>query len=230
MQEYFTALHSAALFQDMEDEQIAAMLACLNATTQTFEKGEFVLTQGQRVTAFGLVLRGGVFVVQEDFWGNRNIIADIGEGEVFAESYACLKSVPLGASVEAQAESTILFMDVQRVLTTCGAACAYHHSLIRNLVSMLAGKNLRMNEKLLHVTQRSTREKVLSFLSAESRRRGSASFSIPFNRQQLADYLAVDRSAMSNELSKLREEGILLYQKSQFTLLEGMAAFLTHGQ
>ncbi|MEA4999268.1 MAG: Crp/Fnr family transcriptional regulator [Candidatus Limiplasma sp.] len=223
MREFLTTLHSAPLFQGMEDAQILSMLHCLDATTHTYEKGAFILTHGERVAAFGLVLVGGVFVIQEDFWGNRNIIANIGAGEVFAESYACVKTVPLGVSVEAKADSTILFLDVQRVLTTCGSACDYHNSLIRNLVAMLAVKNLRMNEKLQHVTQRTTREKVLSFLLAESRRRGSAAFSIPFNRQQLADYLSVDRSAMSSELSRLRDEGVLLFEKNQFTLLEGIA-------
>ena len=114
-----------------------------------------------------------------------------------------------------------MFMDVSRVLTVCGSACAFHARLMRNLLAVLAEKNLQFSEKLTYMTQRSTRQKLLSYLSAESLRRGAREFEIPFNRQQLADYLSVDRSALSGELSKLRGEGLLDYRKNKFTLAPG---------
>lgn len=219
MEEYLSVLNKTPLFQGLRDAQILAMLGCLKAQRRSYAKGEYVFHEGEGTEAFGLVLVGRVHIVQEDFWGNSNIIAGIGEGEVFAESYACLARAPLAVSAVAQESTTVLFLHVQKLLTTCAAACEYHSGVIRNLVAMLAAKNLRMNEKLQHVMQRTTREKLLSFLSAESRRAGSATFEIPFNRQQLADYLSVDRSAMSSELCKLRDEGTLVFQRNRFDLL-----------
>lgn len=218
MNDFLPVMKRSPLFGSLKDAEIQSVLQCLSATRRTFVKGEYVLHQGQQVDTFGLVLSGSVLVMQEDFWGNRNIIAVIGEGEVFAESYACTAGAPLGVSVSAQENATVMFLDISRVLNVCSASCSFHSALIRNLVAMLAQKNLRMNEKLQHITQRTTREKLLSFLSAESARRRSASFDIPLNRQQLADYLSVDRSAMSGELCKLRDEGVLAFQKNHFEL------------
>lgn len=218
MKEFLPVLRQTPLFRGLNDTQILTMLGCLSAVRREYPKGEFVLAEGDLVGAFGLVLSGNVLVVQEDFWGNRNIIASIGVGEVFAESYACTAGVPLAVSVIAQETTVALFLDVRKLLTTCATACDYHNAVVHNLVAMLAAKNLRMNEKLQHMMQRSTREKLLSFLSAESRRLGRAAFEIPFNRQQLADYLSVDRSAMSSELCRLRDEGVLTFSKNHFEL------------
>ena len=143
----------------------------------------------------------------------------LGAGEVFGESYACLpeEAIPIRAVAAEPAE--VLLLEVRRVLTTCPSACAFHARLIRNLLEVLAVKNLTMNEKLIHLTQRTTRDKLLSYLSACSARAGEPEFEIPYNRQQLADYLSVDRSAMSAELSRLRAQGILVCKKNRFRLL-----------
>ena len=214
-----TILHTCNLFAGIDPQEISDMLGCLSPTEREFAKDAFVLHEGSPVDAFGLVIRGSVLVIQEDFWGNRNIITVIAPGEVFAESYACSAGVPLGVNVVAQEASEILFLEVQRALHTCNTACGFHQRLIRNLVSMLAEKNLHINEKLLHISQRSTRDKLLSFLSSQSQHHGQAAFEIPFNRQQLADFLSVDRSAMSSELCKLRNEGILRFDRSHFELV-----------
>lgn len=218
MEKYLPVLRLSPLFRGLGDAQILSVLGCLAARLCTYAKDETILPEGERVQAFGLVLEGGVLVTREDFWGNRNIIAGIGPGEVFAESYACTAGAPLAVSVVARERTVALHLNVASVLTACSNACPHHSALIRNLVGMLAAKNLRMNEKLEHISQRSTREKLLSFLSAESRRAGSAAFDIPFDRQQLADYLSVDRSAMSAELCRLRDENVLAFHKNHFAL------------
>ncbi len=166
-----------------------------------------------------MVISGRVHILKEDFWGNRNIITEALPGDVFAEGYACTQGAELGISAVAAEDSRIIFMEVRRVIITCPSACAFHVRLIRNLLSVLARKNLLMDEKLTHLTQRTTREKLLSYLSSESKRQGSASFEIPYNRQQLADYLSVDRSAMSSELCRMRDEGILTFEKNRFRLV-----------
>lgn len=220
----WSELKRSKLFSGIDEKELGAMISCLSAEKRKYKRGEYILRYGDPVGVIGLVTTGSVDVIKEDYWGNRNIVAVILPGQTFAESYACAGDVPLGVSVQAAQDSEMLFMNIQRILTTCSSACAFHARLIRNLVSLLAQKNLMMNEKLTYLAQRNTREKLLSYLSAESMRQHSSGFSIPFDRQQLADYLSVDRSAMSNELSKMRKEGILQYEKNHFLLLQPMEA------
>lgn len=218
MKKNIPTIKKSPLFQGIQDEDILSALRCLSPETRSYSKNEFVLHAGDSIDSVGLVLSGSVHVVNEDFWGNQNIIAEIGPGQVFAESYACMQGVTLGVSVFAAGAVTVLFLPVKNIMATCPTACAFHLRLIRNLVSVLAENNVRMNEKLKHVTQRSTREKLLSYLSAQSQKHASAAFHIPFNRQQLADYLAVNRSAMSAELCKMREEDVLEFDRNYFVL------------
>ena len=217
MKEFLPALKKSPLFSGIEEAEIEAMTDCLGMETRTYQKDELVYRFGDTVESVGLVLSGKVYIVREDFWGNRNLVGMAGPGQTFAESYACT-SVPLGVAVLAGEKAQIAFFRVRRVLTTCPNACAFHARLVRNLLTVLAEKNLHMNEKLTHVTQRTLREKLLSYLSSESARAGSASFDIPYDRQQLADYLSADRSALSSELSRMRREGLLKYEKNHFEL------------
>ena len=220
----FSVLKRSSLFAGIDEQEMKSMLSCLSAEQMTYSRGESVLRCGDTVSAVGLVLTGSVNVVKEDYWGNRNIVAAISPGRTFAESYACAGGAPLGVSVQAARDTEVLWLNLRKILTACSSACAFHARLIRNLVSLLASKNLLMNEKLTYLTQRTTKEKLLAYLSAESLRQNAADFSIPFDRQQLADYLSVDRSAMSNELSKMQKAGILRYEKNRFTLLQPMEA------
>ena len=220
MREIVPALRNAPLFSGIRDEEIGAMLQCLQASEAKYARAVSILRSGEVVESVGLLLEGAVLVVQEDFWGNRNLIARIQPGQLFGESYAC-SGAPLGVDVVADSPSRVLWLNVHRVLSVCPNGCAYHSRLIRNLLSVLAEKNLRFKEKLDHMGQRTTREKLLSYLSAEARRQKSSEFDITFNRQQLADYLSVERSAMSAELGKLREEGVLDFERSHFRLEPG---------
>lgn len=218
MKEFLSVLKKSLLFSGIEQKEIEAMLGCLGAETKSCEKDAFIYRTGERVESIGLVLSGRAHIVREDFWGNCNIVSVIEPGQTFAESYACT-GTPLGVSVVASERAQVLFLRVYRVLTICSNACEFHARLMRNLLSVLALHNLKMNEKLAHVTQRTLREKLLSYLSFESARAGSPCFDIPFNRQQLADYLAADRSALSTELGKMRDEGVLCFDKNHFRLL-----------
>ena len=158
-------------------------------------------------------------VQKEDYWGNRSIIQSVEAGEMFGEAYAAPESGPLLSDVVAVADSTVLLFDVFRVLTVCSAACRFHSMVVQNLVFAVAEKNRQLVQKLGHMAKRSTREKLMSYLSEEAKRQGSSVVTIPFNRQQLADFLSVDRSAMSNELGKMRDEGLIEFEKNRFTLL-----------
>lgn len=219
MQKFLDLIHSSILFAGTTVRETEKMLTCLNAKQAEYQKNEYILRAGEANGYVILLLEGVVCIVQEDFWGNRNIISKIAPGEIFAEAFACVPGARLSVSVTAEMKSAVLFLDVSQILKTCGASCAFHGRVVQNLAACLAQKNLRLTEKLTHITQRTTREKLLSFLSAESVRQGASGFDISYNRQQLADYLTVDRSAMSAELCRLRDEGILRFYKNHFELL-----------
>ena len=218
MKKYLQLLKHSKLFQGISETEIETMLSCLSAVTCSYEKGESVFRQGEQITGIAVLLSGCVHIQKEDYWGNLSILNVITEGEVFGEVYACLGNEELLNHAVAVNPSVVLFMDVNRVLTVCPSACRFHGLLIRNLLNVMASKNKMLTQKLQHMSQRTTREKLLSYLSEQSLKAGSPSFTIPFNRQQLADFLAVDRSAMSNELGKMRDEGLLQFDRSHFVL------------
>ena len=218
MKEFFPVLHTAALFSGISDEELAVMLSCLGARIDTFPKGSRLLRAGDAVEEVGLVLAGSVLIVQEDIWGNRNILSKAGPGQTFAAAYACAPGSVLNVSVVAETPVTAMFLNVGRVLNVCPSACAHHSRIIRNLLNELAEKNLCFSEKLTHMGQRTTRAKLMSYFSAEAQRLGTYEFDIPFSRQQLADYLGVERSGLSVELGKMRDEGLLDFHKSHFIL------------
>lgn len=218
MKEFLSLLKRTALFNGIDEDEIESMLGCLGAKAEEFGKGEYILRVGDSPRSVGLLLSGSVLVVQEDYWGNRNIRARIMPGQVFAEAFACVPGAVMDVSVLTDENSKVLWLNVQCVLHTCPTACSHHSRIIRNLLSDLAASNLRANEKLTHISRRSTREKLLSYLSQEAQHQGKSEFTIPFNRQQLADYLSVERSAMSAELSKMQKDGLLTVNKNHFSL------------
>lgn len=218
MKKYLKLLKNTKLFEGITEEEIETVLGCLSASVMSYKKGDIVFHRGERITSVALLLEGGIHIQKEDYWGNLSILNEISEGDIFGEVYACLGNDKILNHAVAVKPSVVLFLDVGRILTLCPSACRFHGRLVQNLLSVLALKNKMLTQKLEHMSQRTTREKLLSYLSEQSLRTGSSSFTIPFNRQQLADFLSVDRSAMSNELSKMRDEGILLFEKNHFVL------------
>ncbi len=219
MRAYLPLLRTTTLMQGLTDREIEDILRCLSAVERPFVKGETLFRTGEPLRVMGLVLEGLVCLEKVDFWGNRSLLAQAGPGEIFGEVYACEPGRPLHIDVAAGEAGKLLLLDVERVLTTCTNACPFHARLIRNLLGVVARRAYSLSRKLEHISGRTTRAKLLSYLSEQAERTGSSRFSIPFSRQELADYLAVDRSAMSAELGKLRREGILSFEKNRFELL-----------
>jgi CRP/FNR family transcriptional regulator, cyclic AMP receptor protein len=218
MENYFSALRSSQLFSGVSEDELAAMLSCLDAKKESFPKGAFLLRTGDTTEAIGIVLSGSVLISQEDIWGNRNILSKAGSGQTFAAAFACSHGAVLNMSVTAETPVTVMFLNVKRILNICSSACSHHSRIIRNLLGELADKNLQFSEKLTHMGQRTTRAKLMSFFSSEAQRLGKYEFDIPFSRQQLADYLAVERSGLSLELGKMRSDGLLDFNKNHFVL------------
>lgn len=226
MEQYLFILRNSPFFQGMTEEEILSVLHCVNATVYRKKKDEYIFRVGDSTEAMGLVLRGSVLSVQEDLWGHRNIMHRIGAGEYFAESFAVTPGSVLNVSVVAEEDTEIMLLNMRRLLETCPKACAHHNRLIRNLASVMASRIMNLNEKITHMAKRSTREKLLSYLSAESMRQGKLAFSIAYDRQQLADYLCVERAAMSVELSKLQKEGYLKTNRNHFELFADKGAYI----
>ncbi len=216
-------LKKTSLFRGTSEEELPTLLDCLAPTTREYAKNELILRQGEDVSAVGLVLSGRAQIIEEDFWGNRSILADAWPGDLFAEAYAFLPGELLRVSVVAAEATSVMLLDAKRMLEVCSSACRFHTRLVQNILAESARKNLALTRKVSHMSKRSTREKLLSYLSGQALGAGSDVFEIPFNRQQLADYLCVDRSAMSSELCKMRDEGLLVFDKNRFQLKDGFS-------
>lgn len=219
MKQFIPILKRTQMFAGVGEEEIGSMLTCLNARLVSYKKGEYIFRQGEHLRDIVVVVEGIVHIQTDDYWGNRSILGQITVGELFGEAYVAPKSGALLHDVVAVENSTVIFFDVKRILTTCSSACRFHTLVVQNLFFMISEKNKNLVQKLGCMAKRSTREKLISYLSQEAKKQNSSCFTIPFNRQQLADYLSVDRSAMSNELCKLRNEGFITFEKNRFKFL-----------
>ncbi|BAL00865.1 hypothetical protein OBV_36660 [Oscillibacter valericigenes Sjm18-20] len=219
MENYLDVLKTVKLFNGIEESDLQGLLSCLTAKMVHYEKAQTVFSNGEGIERFGIVLSGQVQVVQDDYYGNRSILDKIDAGNLFGESFACAEIKTLPVSVITSAESELLFIDCHRLTAPCAKACGFHSRLIQNMLRIVSMKNISLTQKIEYTSKRTTREKLLAYLSAEAKKAGCSCFCIPFNRQELADYLSVERSAMSAELSRLRDNGVLRYHKNQFELL-----------
>ena len=220
MQEFLTQIRQCRLFERIDDEGLLKTLNCLNVQVMVCEKGKAIFHQGDAPKYFGVVLSGGVRVIAHDPAGNQSVLWHIGQGELFAETYAGAETESLPASFVAAQDSVIMILDYMRVINGCrNNGCLAHSLLVTNLTRSIARKNLVLTQKLGIVTQRTTRDKLMSYLEVQRSQAGSDWFTIPFDRQTLADYLGVDRSAMSAELSRMKKDGLIDYRKNEFTVL-----------
>ena len=190
------------LFQGTSPEETKHMLSCLKATPQSYAKGSTIWQVGDQVKTMGLVLNGSVHIENIDMMGNKSILNRIAPGQVFGETYACIPGEKLLIGVTAAEDCQILFLEVGKIFHTCPDTCPCHEKLIRNMLMVMAKKNLELSRRSLHTAPKSIRGRLISYFSQEMLQQGSSRFMIPFNRQELADYLGVDRSALSNELGK----------------------------
>ncbi|MBQ7783385.1 MAG: Crp/Fnr family transcriptional regulator [Oscillospiraceae bacterium] len=219
MEKYIPILKKTQLFSGVSDEEIKAMLNCLQARLCTYKKGEYIIKQGEHIHNIIVLVEGKLHIQRDDYWGNRSIINMVSVGDMFGEAYAAPESGALMNDVLAVEDSIVIFFDVNRIITVCSSACRFHSMVVKNLFFAISEKNRMLIQKLTFMTKRTTREKLIAYLSEESKRQNSNEFSIPFNRQQLADFLSADRSAMSNELCKMRDEGLIEFHKNRFVLL-----------
>ena len=216
---YYDTLKQSPLFAQIGQENLTAMLGCLNTREKHYQKGETVFAEGEPATQIGIVCKGEVQIERIDYYGNRTIVSRASCGDLFGETFACAGIEQLPVSVIATEDTAVLLFDCRRITQSCCNACAFHQQMIYNLLKITAQKSLRLHQRAEIISHRTTRDKLLAYLERQAKEAGKNRFTVPFDRQALADYLEVDRSGLSAEISKLRREGILRCTKSEFELL-----------
>ena len=219
MKKYFDILRKCRLFSGVEDENLIPLLGCIGAKVESYGKKYTVLAEGSAPKYMGIVLSGSVQVINVDYYGNRTILSGAEPSELFGEAFACAEIKSLPVSVIANEDSEIMLLSAERILHSCHNACAFHQKMIFNLMKNLADKNIMFHKKVEITSKRTTREKLMTYLMLEAKKQGKNEFLISFDRQELSDYLEVDRSGLSAEISKLRNEGIIECRKNRFKLL-----------
>lgn len=208
------------LFRQIDPEDLAAMLKCLSAREITARRGEFIRTMSGGKPLMGVVLEGSVEMISEDYFGKKSILTVLTVGNLFGESYSCLQARNRAVAFQVREDCRVLILDYDRILHACKLVCRFHHRMIENMVELIAEKNLELIEKLEVTSRVSIREKLLTYLTRQAERTGSLTFTIPMGRTELAEYLCTDRSAMTRELTRLKKEGIIEFDKRTFTLLK----------
>ena len=219
MEKYYEILLTNPIFAGISREELASMLQCLSAKATFVRKGSPVFLEGDPAGFIGIVLEGSVRIVRDDYYGQRTLLALADPGDIFAEAYACAGVDTMPVSGYAAADSRVLLLQSRKMLTVCTNACGFHNRLVQNLLQVVSQKNLLLSSKIQFMSQKTTREKLMAYLLDQAKCRGSAEFTIPLDRQALADFLGVERSAMSAEIGKLRRDGILESTGSRFRIL-----------
>ena len=219
MKKYLEILKKCPLFEGIEEDDLLRMLTCLGARVVFFDKKYTVMSEGTPAKYIGIVLSGSAQIIQIDYYGNRSILGTVEQSQVFAEAFACAETPSIPVTVIADEPCEIMLIDCSHILHTCNNNCGFHQRLIFNLMKDLAKKTIIFHQKIEITSKRTTREKLLTYLALQAKRADSNSFDIPFDRQELADFLEVDRSGLSAEISKLRAEGVLQSHKQHFKLL-----------
>lgn len=218
MEQYLPIIRTSKLFSGIETSNLSAMLGCLGARFLSFSKSEPILQEGQPAKDVGLLLSGSAQVLRIDYYGNRSIVANVSPAQLFGEAFACAEVEHLPVSVVATEPCQVMMIDCRRITITCDSACSFHNQMIFNLLKVVAQKNILFHQKIEITSQRSTREKLMTYLLMQAKEQGRSQFTIPFDRQALADYLEVERSGLSAEISKLRKEGVLDTKRNWFKL------------
>ena len=218
MKNIMREVHSP-LFHGIKPDELKAMLSCIGYHIGTFKKGDIVAFEEENMKHIGIVLSGAVDMVKEDLWGNKTMLVRLHRNDIFGETFACGSDNQAVVTFLVSEDARILFLPFNRVMHSCTMACQFHHRLIENMVRVIADKNRDLMRKIDVVSKRTIREKLLAYLSIQAQVQGSRYFEIPLGRVELAEYLCVDRSALTRELTKMKEDGLIDYDKNCFRIL-----------
>ena len=218
MTDYIAILKECSLFTGIEPSEINSLLSCLQAREKAFSKNEMIILTGNKTSQLGVIISGKVQIIKEDMLGRKHILSELGEADLFGETFVCAGIKESPVSVLVIKDTKILWLNYHNIVSSCANSCAHHTKIIENMISVLARKNIILNKKNTILAKHSIRERLLGYFTECMETFHSSSFTIPFGRTELADYLCVDRSALSRELGKMQAEGLLDYVKNDFTL------------
>ena len=218
MEKYYNQIKNSPIFFGISEEELKEMLQCFNARIKNYENGELIIRQGDMINNIYLVLSGTVNIEKDSYWGRRIIVSQLGANDNIALAFVASKNVESSIDAIAVENTKLLILSYQKCTTMCQNVCTKHKLLINNLFEILSKENIELLQKIENISQKTIREKLLTYLSNVARRAKSNIFEIPFNRQDLADYLNIDRSAMSFELSKMQKDGLIKFDKNKFML------------
>lgn len=213
------AWNEIRLFDGIREDDRIPMLGCIGYHEACFSKGEVVALEGENLKHIGIILSGCVDMIKEDLWGNKTMLLRLRKNELFGETFACGDDSMAVVTFVVSENARILFLPFNRVMHSCTMACAFHHRLIENMVRIIANKNRDLMQKVEVVSKRTIREKILAYLSIQAQRQQTRYFEIPLGRLELADYLCVDRSALTRELAKMKEDGLIDFDRNCFRML-----------
>lgn len=212
-------IHSLEMFQGIEANDMHSLLKCMGSYVEIYQKDQLIYFTKDTITSIGIILDGCVHMEKEDVWGRKVILVSMGEGAIFGETFACQKDTASEVTFTARKPTKVLYLPFHRILHTCQNTCLFHHKLIENMVMYIARKNYQLIEKVEVTSKKTLREKILTYLSIESRDHKGVYFDIPLGRAELADYLCSDRSALSRELKAMKDAKIIDYHKNTFKIL-----------
>lgn len=210
---------NSPLFDGVNPEDRKTMLGCIGYHIGTFKKGDIVAFEEENIKHIGIIISGAVDMVKEDLWGSKTMLVRMRKDELFGETFACGSDNLSVVTFLVSEDARILFMPFDRVMHSCTMACVFHNRLIENMVAIIANKNRDLMRKVEVVSKRTIREKLLAYLSIQAQTQNSRYFEIPLGRVELAEYLCVDRSALTRELVKMKEDGLIDYDKNCFRIL-----------
>lgn len=219
MEQYYPVLKKCALFRKIGEKELGSLIKCLDAQVRSFRSEDYIFLSGDEINYVGIVLTGIVEVMKENLAGNKHIVAFLEPADMFAEGIVCTVTRISPVTVRVKEDAKVLFVPYERVIKSCGNSCAFHISLIQNMMVVLGEKNVKLNRKLELLTLKGMREKIASFLINEARERGSSMFQIMLNRTELADYLNVSRTSMCRELARMKDEELIDFYGNSFKII-----------
>lgn len=212
-------LSNIKIFSGLNTKELEELFNWLGYTTKNFSKGDTIFMAGDKIQTMGIIVKGSANIESNDVWGNKSIFDNVRAGQVFAEVYACAPDEELMVDVVAAESCEIVFLNMKKLFNEHSYTYSFQDKFMANLLKVMTYKNLNLSRKIYHTSSKSIRGRIVSYLSDLSMKMGNNEIEIPFNRQQLSDYLCVDRSALSNELSKMQKEGLLKYNKNKFEII-----------
>ena len=224
MQTHEEEIQDHPLFDGIRKEELSAMLKCLGCYTRAYKKDEIILLPMDKVKCVGMILKGSIHMIKEDADGNTVLLVHLRKGELFGESFVCGSCMDSRVAFMAAADCEVFYLPFHKVISTCSRSCAFHHRLIENMVRLISDKNVRLMEKVEIISRKSLREKILAYLTMQAEKQGRHYFRIPLGRSELAEYLCADRSALSRELARMKDEGSFLITKTNFVFVKEITA------